>query len=72
MEPDALSPALTVAQLFARWPQTIPVFVRHRFACVGCLLAPFDTLTDVARNYQVDLGKLREELAAVIAAGEKG
>ena len=61
-----LSPTLTVEQLFARWPQTTAVFLRHRFACIGCLMAPFDTLADVARNYQVDLGDLLSEFSAEI------
>ncbi|MHB8113010.1 MAG: hypothetical protein ACYDHA_06075 [Bellilinea sp.] len=58
-----LSPALTVDRLFAKWPQTTAVFLRRRFACIGCLMAPFDTLEDVARNYQVDLGDLLLELS---------
>ena len=62
----ALSPTLTVEQLFARWPQTTAVFLQHRFACIGCLMAPFDTLADVARNYQVDLAEFLAELSATI------
>ena len=58
-----LSPTLTVDHLFANWPQTTAVFLRRRFACIGCLMAPFDTLEDVARNYEVDLGDLLLELS---------
>ncbi len=61
-----LSPTLTVDRLFAIWPQTTAVFLRRRFACIGCLMAPFDTLEDVARNYQVDLAELLAELSAAI------
>jgi len=66
MEVLPLSPALTVEQIFAQWPQTIPVFLRHRFGCIGCLMAPFDTLHDVARNYQVDMAELLAELSEAI------
>lgn len=66
MEVLPLSPTLTVERLFAQWPQTIPIFLRHRFACIGCLMAPFDTLYDVARNYSVDLAALQAELSDVI------
>jgi len=68
-DPNPLSPTLTVAELFRQWPQSPKVFLRHRFACIGCLMAPFDTLTDVARNYQVDLDELRKELRVVIGPG---
>ena len=64
-----LSPTLTVDRLFANWPQTTVVFLRRRFACIGCLMAPFDTLEDVARNYQVDLGDLLSELSTTIDGG---
>jgi len=65
MEVLPLSPTLTVERLFAQWPQTLPVFLRHRFGCIGCLMAPFDTLHDVARNYQVDLAELLAELSEI-------
>lgn len=41
MEPSPLS-HLTVAEGLDRWPQIIPVFLRHRMACVGCAMAPFE------------------------------
>lgn len=66
MEDQSLSPTLTVEQLFDRWPQTMNVFVRLRFACVGCVIAPFDTLEDVAKNYDMPQEELLAELAAVI------
>ena len=62
MEAQPLSPTLTVERLFAQWPQTISVFLRHRYGCIGCLMAPFDTVHDVARNYQVDVAELLAEL----------
>ena len=65
MEPPPISPTLTVERLFVQWPQTLSVFLRHRFGCIGCLMAPFDTLHDVARNYQVDLTELLAELMEV-------
>ncbi|MHB1120295.1 MAG: DUF1858 domain-containing protein [Bellilinea sp.] len=61
-----LSPTLTVEALFNRWPQTMNVFVRLRFACIGCAMSPFDTLADVARNYGMPLQQLTVELIAAI------
>lgn len=64
MEDLSLSPTLTVQELFDRWPRTMNVFVRLRFACIGCAIAPFDTLEDVAKNY----GLTQEDLLAQLAA----
>ena len=51
MDNVSITPNLVVADLLNRWPQTIPIFIRHRLYCVGCLMSPFDTLSDVVCNY---------------------
>jgi hybrid cluster-associated redox disulfide protein len=47
-------PDLPLADLMTTWPQTIPVFVRHRMLCVGCLVSPFHTVTDACAEYHLD------------------
>lgn len=56
----------TVAHVLHRWPQTIPVFMRHRMACVGCSLAAFGTLEEATRVYGLDLADFVNELDNVI------
>jgi hybrid cluster-associated redox disulfide protein len=69
VHPDAAKPALEdlmVAEVLGRWPGTVPVFVRHRLACVGCIMAQFERLADVPRIYGLDeQGFLREVQQAV-------
>lgn len=57
---------LTVAEVLKRRPETIPVFFRHRMACVGCAMAPFETLADVAAIYGVQLSRFLSELQQTI------
>jgi hybrid cluster-associated redox disulfide protein len=45
-------PKWTVADLLARYPETAAVFSRFRMACVGCTMAPFETLAEAADAYQ--------------------
>lgn len=49
-----ITPNLMVADVLARWPTVIPVFIQHRLACVGCTMAPFETLGDVLSNYGLE------------------
>lgn len=56
-------PEMIVADVLKTWPQTIPVFLRFKTACVGCAMSPFETLSDVARNYEIPLEVLTAELA---------
>lgn len=66
MEPSELS-QLTVDQVLARWPQTIPVFLRHHMACAGCVMAPFETVAEAAAIYHLDLSHFLSALYPAIA-----
>lgn len=63
---DAALAQLTVAELLARWPQTIPVFLHHQMACVGCVMSPFETLADAAASYGIPLPQFIGELQETI------
>lgn len=62
MEPTTLTPDLTVEAVLERWPQTVPVFQEFKTDCVGCSMAPFDTLEDVARIYNLELAHILDAL----------
>jgi hybrid cluster-associated redox disulfide protein len=64
-----LEASLTVDEVMICWPQTIPVFIQHRMACVGCAIAPFETLAEVARIYKLDLDSFLRELEQSIQPG---
>ncbi|PVB61500.1 DUF1858 domain-containing protein [Labrenzia sp. 011] len=60
-------PDLPLTLLFRVWPQTPSVFIRHRMLCYGCPIAPFHTVIDACREYDLDEQVFRAELRA--AAG---
>jgi hybrid cluster-associated redox disulfide protein len=66
MEHTHLSGQLTVAEALARWPQAIPIFFRYRMACVGCSLASFETLAEIAAVYNLNLDRFLSELEQMI------
>ena len=49
---------LTVAEVLRRWPETAMVFVRRRMACVGCPMARFESVADVAAIYGIPTADL--------------
>jgi len=57
---------LTVAQVTGSWPTTAAAFARHGMACVGCAMARFDTLAEVAATYRLDLPEWLEELSRLV------
>lgn len=54
-----------------RWPETVAVFQAFRTACVGCIMARFDTVEDVARNYRLELDELMHALQQRIDAARR-
>ena len=66
MAQPKLEADLIVADVLARWPQIIPVFTHHRMGCVGCAMAPFETLAEVAAIYELDLNCFLNELTQTI------
>jgi len=63
-----VSSEITVEALLDRYPQLLPAFMELGLLCVGCPAEAFHTLTDVAREYHLDLGQLQQRIAAVIGA----
>lgn len=62
--PGLDDPDLPLAELIERWPDTVPVFLRHKMLCVGCLISPFHTIVDACAEYNLSesdfLAELRE------------
>ncbi|MFW6039077.1 MAG: DUF1858 domain-containing protein, partial [bacterium] len=50
----AIARDMTVERLLGLWPQTVRVFLDKRMACVGCPVAPFETIEEVAVIYEQD------------------
>ena len=71
MEPSTISRSLTAAEVMQRWPVTIPVFIRHCLACVGCPFAPFETVAEIPAIYGLRIDDFIRELQQTIdASGE--
>jgi hybrid cluster-associated redox disulfide protein len=60
---------LTVSEIMRRWPATMRLFIDHRLLCVGCPIAPFHTIADVAREHQVDEDELVDMILASTQEG---
>ena len=52
----------TVETLLANWPEAADVLLRHGMACVGCVMARFETVAEAAHVYHLDLRSLLNEL----------
>lgn len=62
-------PDMSLSEVMTRWPETIPVFLRHHMLCVGCLVASFHTVSDACCHHGASEEVFREELARAVNAG---
>lgn len=60
--PDVSYADETVAALLAREPRAARVLLDHGMHCVGCAIAPFETLAEICVIYGVSLEQLRVDL----------
>jgi len=66
MDNRLFQPNLTVAEALKKDPHVFKVFIRNKTACVGCYLASFCTLRDVATTYGLDLDRFLTQLGQAI------
>jgi len=59
----------TVEQTLERFPALAAEFVRRGMACVGCAMAPFDTLVEAARVYGQEPDAFVADLNRALVAG---
>jgi len=63
---SSLSIHMTISEIMDRWPEFIPVFLKHKMACVGCSMADFMTLEDALEIYKINQETFIEELNKTI------
>jgi hybrid cluster-associated redox disulfide protein len=62
----------TVAETFTHCPEIIPLFQHNGMACVGCAMAPFETLSEAADAYGLDVEELLCEFQRAMACRRRG
>jgi len=65
-------PLLTVAEVLERWPATAAVFGERCMACLGCAMAPFDTIGEAAAVYGIQVEGFLAELQRATSGEERG
>ena len=59
---EPIRPDDTIATLLAKRPTAARVLVDQRMHCLGCAIAPFETLADACAIYGVPLAQLLIDL----------
>lgn len=65
MESVPLTTDMTAAEVMKRWPRTVTIFIRNCMACVGCPIAQFETLREVAAIFNLNLDRFMHDLQEI-------
>ncbi len=57
---------MSITDMLRQWPQTSKLFIKLNMVCVGCEIAPFCSVTDAARDYNMDVETLVAALIKTI------
>ena len=61
---------MQVTEMTERYPETAVLLLKMGVQCVGCWVSRFHTVSDVSREWNLDLGKLLKKLNHVADGGK--
>ena len=64
---EQITPQIIMADLLNIWPETLPVLIKHRMNCMGCSMAPFDTLAEALNSHHVAPEPFMDDLDRAIS-----
>lgn len=53
---------MTISEVAMKYPKTVSVFMNHGLHCIGCPMAPGESIEEAVAVHQLDLKKLLEDL----------
>ena len=62
-----ISKDMGIIDVIQSYPETIEVFQKYGFGCIGCAAARFENLEAGAKVHGIDVNKMVDDLNAAIA-----
>lgn len=64
-----VSKDMSISEVVAKYPQTVPVFMSYGMGCLGCSAARFENIEQGARAHGIDVEKLIQDINKVVGGG---
>lgn len=61
-EQQVITADMSISEVIGKYPHTIPVFLRHGLACVGCAIAQFESIRQGAQVHGINVDLLVKDL----------
>jgi len=70
MENKKINKEMKIEEILQKYPESVEVFLKHGFHCLGCAAASFENLEDGAKAHGIDTEKLVDELNEAVKEGK--
>ena len=57
-----LTKEMPIGDVVKSHPETVPVFMQHGLHCIGCAVAPFESIAEGAAAHGIDVEALMSDL----------
>ena len=61
-EPSKITKDMTISEVAKKNPKTAFVFMEYGLHCIGCPMAPDETIEEAVKLHRLDLDKLLKDL----------
>ena len=61
---ELITKDMAIGEAVAKYPNTVPVFLRNGLHCIGCAVANYESIEQGASGHGIDVDKLLKELNA--------
>lgn len=58
---------MKIDEVIKKYPETVEIFMKHSFHCIGCVAASFESIEQGAIAHGIDVEELVQELNKVIS-----
>jgi hybrid cluster-associated redox disulfide protein len=66
MENKKISKEMKIDEILQKYPESVEIFLKHGFHCLGCAAASFENLEEGAKAHGIDADKLVDELNEIV------
>ena len=62
MGKEKITKEMKIEEILQKYPESVEVFLKHGFHCLGCAAASFENLEEGAKAHGIDVDNLVKEL----------
>lgn len=59
---EKITKKMKIEEVLKKHPETLEVFNKYGFHCIGCAISHFESLEEAAEAHRIDINELVEEL----------